>query len=348
MDLAFPPDSVPIGGRDSKGDAHGALRLPYCLRMDPRLPSEIGARPARTAPQPVTRGALLCGAGIEVRDNLCCRKEPGLSEETRPLEFHEIVFPRNGVWIRHRGRRDELVVDACRAHLFARGESHRVSHPAGCGDRNTGFVPTDATLFEIDPRAFERGFALPAVPIDALTYAEHCALVEGLLRRHVDALEGEERALRLVETVLAGARVRRRARHGSPRRSARQRRAHAELAHAAQRVLATAFRERLGLGGIAAALGVSVYHLCRVFRAEHGTSLHAYRRSLRVRAALRALCDPSATLYDIAETAGFSDRTQLSRALRQTLGQPPSAFRERLRRDPAREQDSPRAARSRA
>ncbi len=268
----------------------------------------------------VARGALFCGAALAIHDNVCRRTDPRVSDETRPLEYDEIVFPRSGVWMRHRGR-ERLLVDSCRAHLFARGESHRVSHPGGCGDRNTGIVPSERILAELDPRAHERGaFATPFVPVDERTYAEHCALVDGVLRGVLDALEVEERALRLVARVLDAARG---AAELAPSRNPRRR----ELAHAARALLATRFAEPLGLGELAAALDVSVHHLCRVFRAELGTTLHGYRRSLRVRAALRLLPDPALSLYDVAARTGFSDRTQLHRAFRQVLGEPPSAFR---------------------
>lgn len=295
-------------------------------RRSARAESSDGAAP------PVARGLLLRGAALCVHDNACRRSDPRLSPETRPLEFHEVVLPRSGAWVRHLGRR-EVVVDACRAHFFSRGQSHRVSHPGGCGDRNTGLVLTDATLEELDPRALERGFPALAAPLGERAYAEHCALVDGLARGTVDPDEGEERALALAAAALASARRAggERLRRGD-RRSAARRRRDRELAHGAQRLLAERFRERLGLVELARLLGVSVHHLCRVFRAETGATLHAHRRSLRVRAALRLLPDPALTLYEVAEHAGFADRTQLTRAFVRVLGEAPTA----LRRGPAR------------
>ncbi|MFG0316794.1 MAG: helix-turn-helix transcriptional regulator, partial [Planctomycetota bacterium JB042] len=135
-------------------------------------------------------------------------------------------------------------------------------------------------------------------------------------------LEVEERALALAAGVVRRA-------EGEPARAIGRSRAHRELAHAARVELAARFRERLGLADLAAPLGVSVFHLCRVFKEEFGAPLHAFRRSLRVRAALRELFVPGRTLYDVAEAAGFSDRTQLHRAFRRTLGVSPSALRRR-------------------
>ncbi|MEX1024185.1 MAG: helix-turn-helix transcriptional regulator [Planctomycetota bacterium] len=279
--------------------------------------------PGAAQPNPfVERGALFRGAALAIHDNVCRRDDARVSAETRPLEYDEIVFPRSGAWLRHRGR-EQLLVDPCRAHLFARGESHRVSHPGTCGDRNTGIVLSPAALAEIDPRVGERGaFATPSVAVDEGVYAEHCALVDGLRRGVLDALEVEERALRLAVHVIVTAR-------GAAPASAAgaSRPAHRDLAHAARALLATRFAEPIDLGDVATALGVSVHHLCRVFRAEFGTTLHRERRSLRVRAALRLLCNPSLSLYDVAALTGFSDRTQLNRAFHKVLRRPPSAFR---------------------
>lgn len=328
-------------GRDWGRFHRGARESRERSSQTPRIPRV--SRSFRTPPAdtpPVARGELFRGTALRVHDNVCRRTDPHVSEETRPLEFHEVVFPRSGVWVRHRGRR-AIVIDPYRVHLFARGDVHRVSHPGRCGDRNTGLVLTDETLRELDPRAAERGFETLAAPIGERLYAEHCALVDGLHGGALDPLEAEERALRLAAAALASARE---PRCPQPPRSDAQRRRHRDLAHAAQRLLATRYRERLGLGEVAAELDASVHHLCRVFRAELGTSLHAYRRSLRVRAALRLLPDPTLTLYDVAERAGFSDRTQLTRALCRSLGEAPTAYRGRL----GREQGMPRPPRARA
>ncbi len=287
---------------------------------------------------PVDRGRLFVGASLAVHDNVCKRTDPRVSDETRPLEFDEIVFARAGVWVRHR-QHEELVVDATVAHLFAHGEVHRVSHPERCGDRNTGLVLSRDTLAAIAPRAVERGsFDIPALPIDTRMYAEHCALVDGLRNRTWDALEAEERALHLAAAVITAA-ERRRTRP-APRHDERARR-HRALTRAALELLAVRFREPLELADLAALLDVSVFHLCRVFRATTGMSLHEQRRSLRVRAALRLLPDGDLTLYDITAATGFTDRTQLTRAFQRELGEAPTAWRRRVALD--REQESPRA-----
>ena len=54
-------------------------------------------------------------------------------------------------------------------------------------------------------------------------------------------------------------------------------------------MIARSFTESLPLGRLARRLQTSPYHLARVFRAETGFSVHAYRQSLRLRMALERM-----------------------------------------------------------
>ena len=67
--------------------------------------------------------------------------------------------------------------------------------------------------------------------------------------------------------------------------------AHREIVDQTKELLAARFRERLTMGEIAAAIGVSRFHLSRVFRSSTGFSLHGYRNQLRLRAALERIAD---------------------------------------------------------
>ena len=59
---------------------------------------------------------------------------------------------------------------------------------------------------------------------------------------------------------------------------------HRELVEDAKAVLSSRFAEPIGLHDIAASVHASPYHLARVFRSGTGSSLHAYRNQLRLRA----------------------------------------------------------------
>lgn len=280
-------------------------------------------------PAPVDRRTVFRSRLVEIRDNICARDRSGPSPPTAPLPFHEVCLPRRGVWIRHLHGRD-LPVESSTAHLLNRGEVHRVSHPSGCGDRNTGLLVADGVLtelaVEVDPAAAERPerpFDRTHAPLDRRTWARHAALLAGARRATADrAIEIEERALELVARVLRSGR-----RPASPDPSSRTRRRHRELAGQARTVLAAHHAEPLSLASVAEAVGVSPWHLARVFRRETGSSIHGALVEFRLRAALERLVEGDEPLADVAARCGFADRTCLSRAFRRAFGAPPSQIR---------------------
>lgn len=79
----------------------------------------------------------------------------------------------------------------------------------------------------------------------------------------------------------------------------------------------------------AAAADVTRFRLCRMFRRLMGTTMHAYREGLRLRAALDALEDPRADLTSIALDHGYSSHSHFTAAFRRAFGVPPSRVRER-------------------
>lgn len=86
--------------------------------------------------------------------------------------------------------------------------------------------------------------------------------------------------------------------------------------------------EAVGLEKVAAHSGMSLYHLCRVFRQETGLSMHAYRTRLRLgRVVDRLMDDRGSDLTDLALDTGFNSHSHLSRVFRSQMGLPPSAIR---------------------
>lgn len=86
-----------------------------------------------------------------------------------------------------------------------------------------------------------------------------------------------------------------------------------------------------GLGwttdAMARSAGFSVSRLHALFRAEQGTSPHAWLRDVRLARARAWLADTSRPIAEIALAAGFSDQTALTRALRDATGMTPGAYR---------------------
>lgn len=282
-------------------------------------------RPQRQAP--VERGLLFKSALVDIRDNRCNRVDSELSRETAPMPFHEIVLGRVGMWCRHVGRR-AIPVDARHVHLFTAGDSHRVSHPIGCGDRNTGIAVEPRTLVSIaryvdDSATVESPFAQKHMTTNHRVIAAHRVLIAATRATAACVLEPlavEELALRLVERVLRG--------HSRtvPHPESLTHRQH-ELVECARAALHKDFATRLSLQEVADEVGCSAFHLSRIFADATGSSLMKYRVTLRLGTAIGMIVDSTRPLVDIAAATGFADRSHLTRLLRRELGLSPRCLR---------------------
>lgn len=96
-------------------------------------------------------------------------------------------------------------------------------------------------------------------------------------------------------------------------------------------ILAERFCERLTLGEVARAAGVSPYHLCRIFSHEVGMPIHRYLNRLRLRDALRRVAERPAglpsSLTEVALDLGYSSHSHFSDAFRREFGISPTDFR---------------------
>src|SRR5262249_21959490 len=153
------------------------------------------------------------------------------------------------------------------------------------GDRCDWFAFREADVIDAlkpyDPSAKDRAdrpFALTHGPSDPQTYALQRVLYTHAAHGTADAVRLEEGAMRVLARALANAFGARSA--GTSTAGARRR--HAALADAARAEIARRFTTRVSLGDLSRALGTSVFHLCRVFRRETGTTLHAHLDALRV------------------------------------------------------------------
>lgn len=92
-----------------------------------------------------------------------------------------------------------------------------------------------------------------------------------------------------------------------------------------ERALATLtsrLTERTSLSDVAAAVGVSVPHLSRLWRRDLGLSFNAWMRWARLREAARLLA-AGANITDAANAAGFADAAHASRVCHEMFGLPP-------------------------
>lgn len=277
---------------------------------------------------PVRRQPLLEGEFVTVRDNLCRRHGRELSPTTEPLEFDELVLPRQGAWVRHLPRK-QVLIDTTRFHWFARGSRYRASHPGRCGDRNTGIELTPAAMESLradGSNALWRDVLQRATdsPLPVGVWVEHLSLTRGMSRGDVPSGELEERILLLVSDLLHSL-------SGDLRGVRVESATHIELALEARSFLACKLEEAPSVGETARTLGVSPFHLCRVFKAVTGRTMHQYLQDLRVRAAILKILEGDEDIVEVAAATGFGGRSQLSRAVRAATGISPRGLRRQNR-----------------
>ena len=168
-----------------------------------------------------------------------------------PARGHLLVFPRTCVSIQHAGRA-AVVSDPTLVMIYNRNQTYTRRAVSPAGDRCDWFAFPAGAIAEVRGGADEdRPFGdLVCLPSTTRAYA----LAHAALRRLGDALFVEEAALALLDAVLATA------------PPAPPTPAHRELADAARRLIATRFCDGRSLDAIAGELGVSTFHLARVFR----------------------------------------------------------------------------------
>ena len=95
----------------------------------------------------------------------------------------------------------------------------------------------------------------------------------------------------------------------------------------ARRLIENEFAAPLSLSAIAAEVGVHPVHLARQFRASHGCTVGEYVRRVRVGFARRELVMTDRPVAEIAQSAGFSDHSQLTKTFKRVTGRTPAAYR---------------------
>jgi AraC-like DNA-binding protein len=240
------------------------------------------------------------------------------------------VFPRDSVWIQHEGG-EPFVADMNTVTYYNAGQSYRRRQLSAWGDRCEWFAFPPTVVGEAlavhEPAAadrLDRPFVFSHGPADADSYLQQRLVFAHVTReRDPDRLYVEETMLSVLARVAGQAYQ---CRGSSDRVSARRRTAR-DLAEGARELIARQFERDLSLSHIALAVGASVFHLSRVFRARTGFSLHQYRNQLRLRTALEILTGRSVDLSRLALDLGFSSHSHFTDVFRRAFGCTPSSFR---------------------
>jgi AraC-like DNA-binding protein len=247
--------------------------------------------------------------------------------------WHSVLFVRSGGFEKRIGSRS-VIGDPNHALFFNRGEEYEIRPTRPFDDRVTELEIRPDRLAELvlanggaDADPLARPFARTDTLVDPDAGRLHALLARTIRdARHADPLAVEEAAMRLVAAVVA-----RSAPPGRTRRSPAARavtaRAHEALACDTALVLGRRFRQRLTLEDVAAETGVSPFHLCRVFKARTGLTIHRYVDRLRLRQAAHRLLDPRTDLTRLALELGYSSHSHFTTAFRREFGLPPSAAR---------------------
>jgi AraC family transcriptional regulator len=82
------------------------------------------------------------------------------------------------------------------------------------------------------------------------------------------------------------------------------------------------------LEDIAGAVGLSVFHFSRTFRHTTGLAPHRYLTHARIDKVKELLLVSEQSLAAIAEEAGFSDQSHMSKVFRRLAGTTPKQFRD--------------------
>lgn len=249
-----------------------------------------------------------------------------------PSSHYCFAFPRTAVVIRHGDVR--VVADANVATLYNQAQEYEREALSPKGDCCEWFGASPRLLRDVlsarDPRAAEdarRPIRFTHAPVNPALYLAQRHVYLRASRGDADALWIEEAVLDLTDRVLSAA-------YGAAASPSPANRRTRDLVHDARVFLARDPSRPIGLGDVAQAVGASMFHLSRCFRAATGQTLHEYRTQLRLRASLEGLETDRRDLSRVALDCGYSSHSHFTAAFRDAFGVTPSKLRREWRRRP--------------
>lgn len=263
----------------------------------------------------------------------CSPTHPTFREDTcADVAWPSMAFPRAPIGFRFEGR-DPEVADQNSVVLFNPGVSYRRFKIDERGSQTDWIEVRPDVLAELiarhDPTVAER----PGVPFTCNIASSSSAVylmqrINFMLVRAgccPGAGVAEQHGLRIARAVVdavfqAGA-------GAEAPRSAQDAR-HRAVVNDVKTLLALHMRAGMSLSALSDAVGVSPFHLCRVFRRITGTTIHRYLDRLRLRASLELLGETRQRLASIALNVGYSSESHFSDAFNREFRLRPSRFRD--------------------
>lgn len=246
---------------------------------------------------------------------------------------HCVVFPRRAVWIQHEGER-AFVADPTRITLYNPHQSYQRTALDPQGDSSDWISITSEVARQAverrDPRSAEAPIGVFRWPYAQAGAPNYLAgrMLHAYIRGHAspDRLLVEESTIHLLASIVDSLYDRDRVRS---RRSEATAPRHYDIVEDVCADLNESFAGTHSLESFAKRAGVSVFHLCRIFRKGTGLTIHAYRQQLRLRNALEPLERGHKDLLALALDLGYSGHSHFTSAFRRQFGMAPSELRAR-------------------
>jgi len=295
-------------------------------------PTLVTATSTPPAPRPLPSTILLKDGPFTVAHHHCQAGDLRWQTENRVVTGHVVVFPWTAVGL-HPSGGDRVLADPNCILFWNHGETFRRQQLSPRGDESALFaVDTGVAqdiVAECDPSV--RGRAAPFVirraPSDPRSFMTQAAIMRAAMAGEaLDPVEWQEATRALVRHAVRAAYAPTNTEGRRPPTA--RRKMQMEAVEQTRAFLASNWSRSLSLMDIAERIGFSPYHLCRVFRAGTGRSLHEYLTQLRLRGALDSIAtQPAGALTRVASDCGFANHSHLTRAFRGAFGVTPSEAR---------------------
>lgn len=258
-----------------------------------------------------------------------CRPEQPSFQDSGPIKHYCFVFPRTAVEIQHE-HEAAFVANSNVVTFYNFGQAY-LRNPISPEGDNCDWFGVECELVRHIVRDFdsrvdnrpERPFLFSRGWSDARTYLLQRRLFIWVTSgKPVDPLAVEETVIELLHRVIRSAYS---ARLVSSKPQIRS--SHRDTVHDIETILSRSAEERLTLKSIAREVGLSPYHICRLFRRVTGMRLQQYRLRLRLREALTDVVGSRRSLTDIALDAGFSSHSHFTDTFHHEFNATPSSLR---------------------